>query len=282
MTDIILDTLIDTLKLIPFLFITFLIIEVIEHKLNNKNIISKSKKYGPLIGSFLGAIPQCGFSVMATNLYITRIITLGTLISIYLSTSDEMLPILISENINITTIIVIILIKVIFAIIYGIIIDLILSKKQRKQEKENYSICDEEHCHCEKGIFIPALKHTLNITIFIMIITFIINIIFSFVGEDILSKILLKNSIFSPFITSLIGLIPNCASSVMLTELYINNAINVSSLISGLLTGSGAALLILFKSNKNIKENIKILFILYILGVLSGIILEIFGITLKM
>lgn len=282
MIDIILDTLIDTLKLIPFLFITFLIIEVIEHKLNNKNIISKSKKYGPLIGSFLGAIPQCGFSVMATNLYITRIITLGTLISIYLSTSDEMLPILISENINITTIIVIILIKVIFAIIYGIIIDLILSKKQRKQEKENYSICDEEHCHCEKGIFIPALKHTLNITIFIMIITFIINIIFSFVGEDILSKILLKNSIFSPFITSLIGLIPNCASSVMLTELYINNAINVSSLISGLLTGSGAALLILFKSNKNIKENIKILFILYILGVLSGIILELFGITLKM
>lgn len=282
MTDIILDTLIDTLKLIPFLFITFLIIEVIEHKLNNKNIISKSKKYGPLIGSFLGAIPQCGFSVMATNLYITRIITLGTLISIYLSTSDEMLPILISENINITTIIVIILIKVIFAIIYGVIIDLILSKKQRKQEKENYSICDEEHCHCEKGIFIPALKHTLNITIFIMIITFIINIIFSFVGEDILSKILLKNSIFSPFITSLIGLIPNCASSVMLTELYINNAINVSSLISGLLTGSGTALLILFKSNKNIKENIKILFILYILGVLSGIILELFGITLKM
>lgn len=282
MTDIILDTLIDTLKLIPFLFITFLIIEVIEHKLNNKNIISKSKKYGPLIGSLLGAIPQCGFSVMATNLYITRIITLGTLISIYLSTSDEMLPILISENINITTIIVIILIKVIFAIIYGIIIDLILYKKQRKQEKENYSICDEEHCHCEKGIFIPALKHTLNITIFIMIITFIINIIFSFVGEDILSKILLKNSIFSPFITSLIGLIPNCASSVMLTELYINNAINVSSLISGLLTGSGAALLILFKSNKNIKENIKILFILYILGVLSGIILELFGITLKM
>lgn len=282
MTDIILDTLIDTLKLIPFLFITFLIIEVIEHKLNNKNIISKSKKYGPLIGSFLGAIPQCGFSVMATNLYITRIITLGTLISIYLSTSDEMLPILISENINITAIIVIILIKVIFAIIYGIIIDLILSKKQRKQEKENYSICDEEHCHCEKGIFIPALKHTLNITIFIMIITFIINIIFSFVGEDILSKILLKNSIFSPFITSLIGLIPNCASSVMLTELYINNAINVSSLISGLLTGSGTALLILFKSNKNIKENIKILFILYILGVLSGIILELFGITLKM
>lgn len=282
MTDIILDTLIDTLKLIPFLFITFLIIEVIEHKLNNKNIISKSKKYGPLIGSLLGAIPQCGFSVMATNLYITRIITLGTLISIYLSTSDEMLPILISENINITTIIVIILIKVIFAIIYGIIIDLILSKKQRKQEKENYSICDEEHCHCEKGIFIPALKHTLNITIFIMIITFIINIIFSFVGEDILSKILLKNSIFSPFITSLIGLIPNCASSVMLTELYINNAINVSSLISGLLTGSGAALLILFKSNKNIKENIKILFILYILGVLSGIILELFRITLKM
>lgn len=275
MLDIILDTILDTLKLIPFLFIAFLIIELIEHKLNNKNkkVLTKSKKYGVILGSLLGVIPQCGFSVMATNLYITRIITLGTLISVYLSTSDEMLPILISQKVAPSIIIKILLIKVLFAIIYGIIIDFIISKTKKK-EQENYQICDEEHCHCENGIFKSALKHTLNISIFILIINFIINIIFTYVGEDFLSKLFLKDTIFSPFITSLIGLIPNCGASVILTELYLNNAINLPSLISGLLTGSGTALIVLFKGNKSVKENLLIVLLLYLLGAFSGIIME--------
>lgn len=275
MLDIILDTLLDTLKLMPFLFIAFLIIELIEHKLNNKNkkVLTKSKKYGVILGSLLGVIPQCGFSVMATNLYITRIITLGTLISVYLSTSDEMLPILISQKVAPSIIIKILLIKVLFAIIYGIIIDFIISKTKKK-EQENYQICDEEHCHCENGIFKSALKHTLNISIFILIINFIINIIFTYVGEDFLSKLFLKDTIFSPFITSLIGLIPNCGASVILTELYLNNAINLPSLISGLLTGSGTALIVLFKGNKSVKENLLIVLLLYLLGAFSGIIIE--------
>lgn len=282
MLDIILDTLIDTLKLLPFLFIAFLIIEVIEHKLTKKNkeIVTKSKKYGPIIGSLLGVIPQCGLSAMATNLYITRIITLGTLISIYLSTSDEMLPILISEKVDIKIIIKILLIKVIFGIIYGTIIDIIISKKKQKKETENYEICNKEHCHCEKGIFLSSLKHTANIATFILIITFIINIIFTYIGENYLSKLLLKDTIFGPFITSLIGLIPNCGASVILTELYLNNTINFASLISGLLTGSGTALLILFKGNKNIQENIFILTILYLLGSISGTIIEIVNILM--
>ena len=275
MLDIILDTLLDTLKLMPFLFIAFLIIELIEHKLNNRNkkVLTKSKKYGVILGSLLGVIPQCGFSVMATNLYITRIITLGTLIAVYLSTSDEMLPILISQKAEPSIIIKILLIKVLFAIIYGIIIDLIISKTKKK-EQENYQICDEDHCHCEKGILKSALKHTLNISLFILIINFIINIIFTYVGEDFLSKLFLKDTIFSPFITSLIGLIPNCGASVILTELYLNNAINLSSLISGLLTGSGTALIVLFKGNKSVKENLLIVLLLYLLGAFSGIIIE--------
>lgn len=275
MLDIILDTLLDTLKLMPFLFIAFLIIELIEHKLNNKNkkVLTKSKKYGVILGSLLGVIPQCGFSVMATNLYITRIITLGTLIAVYLSTSDEMLPILISQKAEPSIIIKILLIKVLFAIIYGIIIDLIISKTKKK-EQENYQICDEDHCHCEKGILKSALKHTLNISLFILIINFIINIIFTYIGEDFLSKLFLKDTIFSPFITSLIGLIPNCGASVILTELYLNNAINLSSLISGLLTGSGTALIVLFKGNKSVKENLLIVLLLYLLGAFSGIIIE--------
>lgn len=276
MLDIIIETLLDTLKLIPFLFIAFLTIEFIEHKLNKKNkkLLKKSKKYGPALGSLLGIIPQCGFSVMATNLYTTKIITLGTLIAIYLSTSDEMLPILISKNAKPSLIIRIILIKVLFAIIYGIIIDLTISKRKRKEEKENYEICEEEHCGCKHGIFKSSIKHTLNISLFILVMNFIINIIFIYLGKEFLSQIFLKNTIFGPFLTSLIGLIPNCGASVVLTELYLNNAINLSALISGLLTGSGTSIIVLFKRNKNIKESIFIVLLLYLLGVLSGVIIE--------
>ena len=272
MIDVIKETLIDSIKLVPFLFLAFLFIEFIEHRLNKKNkkLIAKSKRFGPIIGSILGVIPQCGFSVMATNLYVTRIISLGTLISIYLSTSDEMLPILLSEKVDISTIMNILLIKVFVGMIFGIIIDLIY----RKTTKENYHICEDEHCHCENGIFISTIKHTINILLFLIIISFVINVIFTYVGEEYLSKLLLKDSIFAPFLTSLIGLIPNCGASVILTELYINEAISLGAMIGGLLTSSGVAILVLFKSNKNIKENFSILGIVYSIGVISGIIIQ--------
>ena len=273
MKDIIIDTLIDTLKLVPFLFIAFLLIELFEHKFSKKSIkvVESSGKYGPILGSFLGIIPQCGFSVMATNLYVTRLITLGTLISIYLSTSDEMLPILISEKLEFSLIIKILLIKLFIGMLVGFIIDKIFKVKK---EKKNYDICEEEHCHCKESIIISSLKHTLNIVVFILLINFILNICFNYLGQDYLSKILLKDSFFGPFISSLIGLIPNCGASVMLTELYINNAINFGSLISGLLTGSGIAIMILFKTNNHFLENLKVIGILYIVGVLSGSIIE--------
>ena len=275
MKEVILDTIVDSLKLIPFLLVAFLIIELLEHKLNNKtkNIITKSKKIGPIIGSLLGVIPQCGFSVMATNLYITRIITLGTLISIYLSTSDEMLIIMISEKVEISLILKILLIKIFFGIVYGLIIDKIINKK-KKDKETNYELCDEEHCDCDHSILLSAIKHTLHITLFIFIITLIINTIFTLLGDNYLSKILLNNSILSPFITSLIGLIPNCAASVILTELYLNSTISLGALIGGLLTSSGSSLLVLIKNNKNQKENLSIILLLYALGVLSGIIIE--------
>lgn len=275
MKEVILDTIVDSLKLMPFLLVAFLIIELLEHKLNNKtkNIITKSKKIGPIIGSLLGVIPQCGFSVMATNLYITRIITLGTLISIYLSTSDEMLIIMISEKVEISLILKILLIKIFFGIVYGLIIDKIINKK-KKDKETNYELCDEEHCDCNHSILLSAIKHTLHITLFIFIITLIINTIFTLLGDNYLSKILLNNSILSPFITSLIGLIPNCAASVILTELYLNSTISLGALIGGLLTSSGSSLLVLIKNNKNQKENLSIILLLYTLGVLSGIIIE--------
>ena len=276
MIDIILDTLIDSLKLLPFLFIAFLIIELIEHKLNKqtKELISKSGKVGPLIGSLLGLFPQCGFSVMATNLYVTRIITLGTLISIYLATSDEMLPIMLSQKIALIEIVKLLGIKFICGIIWGFIIDLLLNKKSKK-ENINYEICNEDHCNChEEGVIKSTLIHTLKTLLFIMLVSFLLNILLHFIGEDSLSKLFLKNSIFGPFISSLIGLIPNCGSSIVITELYLNGALSLGSAMAGLLTGSGVAILVLFKENKDIKENITILSLLYGLGVISGIIIE--------
>lgn len=274
MLSVIQETLIDSLKLLPFLFITFLFIELFEHKFSNKSkkIIKESGKLGPIFGSILGVIPQCGFSVCATNFYITRIISLGTLFAVYLSTSDEMLPLLIAEHAPFYLIIKILIIKFVLGIIYGYLIDLLL----RKKEDLNYSICDHEHCDCKNNIFIASLKHTINIFIFILICTFIINLIMEYLGSNYLSKILLKDNVLGPFLTSLLGLIPNCASSVLLTELFLNSAISFGALLGGLLTAAGVALLVLIKENKDIKENLKIIALLYIIGAISGIIIDIF------
>ena len=275
--EVLKDTLIDGLKLLPFLFLAFLIIELIEHKLNSKKIVSKAGKFGPFIGSILGAAPQCGFSVLGTNLYSTRIITIGTLISIYLSTSDEMIPIMLSQDMEIGIILKIIGIKVIVGMIFGFVIDLILRKKEEVNIK---ACCEEENCHCENGLLISTLHHTLSIFLFILLASLIINTILFFLGEEFLQKVFLKDSIFGPFISSLVGLIPNCASSVVITELYLSSAISFGSLISGLLTGSGVGILVLFRTNKNIKENMFILLTIYSIGVLMGIIFDLIGVVI--
>ncbi len=291
MLDIIKDTIFDSIKLLPFLFITYLLMEYIEHKMGNKSkeIMKKADKFGPLFGSILGVFPQCGFSVSATNLYAARVITLGTLISVYLSTSDEMLPIFISESVPIIVILKILGVKLLIGILAGFLIDLFIrlvkdKKNIKNSEKEIYEkdeikdLCEEEHCHCdEDGIFKSALKHTINIFLFILLITFVINMAVYFVGEDNISKLLLDKPILGPMVAALIGLIPNCAASVILTNMYLQNVISVSSLIAGLLTGAGVGLAVLFKTNKGIKNNIKIVFLLYLIGVISGMVLQLIG-----
>lgn len=283
MLEVIKETLIDSIKLLPFLFITYLIMEYIEHKISHKTkeTIEKSGKFGPLIGSLLGILPQCGFSVAATNFYSARVITLGTLISIYLTTSDEMIPILLSESVSIDVILKILGIKLVVGIIAGFIIDLVIrlinNKKEKIDDDKIEDICKHEHCHCEEGIFKSALKHTLNILVFIVLITFIINVVIFFIGEDNLALFVSNNPILAPILAGLIGLIPNCASSVILTQLYLENVISVSAMLSGLFVGAGVGLAVLFKTNKNIKENIKIVILLYCVGVLSGILLQLIG-----
>lgn len=277
MIDILVESLLDSLKLLPFLFFSFLLIELLEHKFSKKaiNVIEKSGRFGPLLGGVFGMVPQCGFSVMTTNLYVTRIVTIGTLISVYLSTSDEMLPILLSHGTSFSEISMILAIKVIIAVISGFVIDFIWSKNVSKnKDKYQYHICEEDHCHCEESIVRSSIKHTLNIFLFILGISLIINTIMNYGGHDILSGIFKGKGIFSLMIASLIGLIPNCGASVIITELYLEEIIPLSCVISGLLTGSGVALLVLFKTNKNIKEDIKILLLVYGIGVVGGILVE--------
>lgn len=281
MLDVILDTTIDALKILPFLFLAYVAMEYMEHKMSQKtkDLIQKSGKVGPLYGGLLGILPQCGFSVAASNLYVGRIITLGTLISVYLSTSDEMLPILISEQVPIWTIIKILLLKAFIGIVAGFIVDFVLRKKEKQKENITH-LCEHEHCQCnEKNIFISALKHSINIFIFIYITSFLLNLLFHYVGEEALAGFILNKPIIGEILAGIVGLIPNCAASVVITELYINGIISLGAMMSGLLVGAGVGLLILFKINDDIKENLKITLLLYLIGVSSGILIELSGIS---
>lgn len=275
----ILHTLLDTLKIVPFLYLAFLLIEYLEHKLTKKNInlLSKTKKYGPLTGGLLGMIPQCGFSVLATNLYASRVITVGTLIAVYLSTSDEMLTILLSEGMPLLNVIAILLLKAGIAIIFGFIVDIFL--KNRFNNDKNNDICHEIDCHCEENIFLASLKHTLNIALYIYIISLIIGLLVENIELSTVSNFFENNNL-SYFLICLLGLIPNCASSIMITELYLNEVISFGVMMAGLLTANGVGILVLFKSNKHLKQNIIITIIIFTIGIISGFILDLLGICL--
>lgn len=284
--DAIIDTVMDTFKLLPFLFVTYLIMEYIEHKAGDKaeQLVQRAGRFGPFIGGVLGIVPQCGFSAAASNLYAGRIITLGTLISIFLSTSDEMLPILISEQVMPFTILKILGVKVLIGIFAGFAIDMVIRKRRHCGiEHEHLKIeemCHHQHCHCGEGkIWRSALSHTLQITLFIVIISFVLNLLIGLAGEESLSGFLSSKPVLGPLLAGIIGLIPNCAASVVLTQLYLEGVLNGGSMIAGLLVGAGVGLLVLFRVNEDIKENIKITILLYGIGSIAGILIETAGLT---
>ena len=277
MIDCIIDGVLDTLKILPYLLLTFLLLEYIEHKFDKKNqkALSNNKKYGPFLGGVLGALPQCGFSSMAANLFSARVITLGTLIAVFLSTSDEMLPVMISQKVDILVLLKIVGFKMVVGIIIGFIVDLLYRSNKENKNENIKELCEHEHCECEHdGVVLSSVKHTLKIGLFILIANLLINIVIFYLGEDKLSSLLSHHNILTYFISSLIGLIPNCAGSVIITELYISKIISVGTLLSGLLTGSGIGILLLFRTNKNMKENLTILSIIYFVGVLIGLLVD--------
>lgn len=274
MLQVIQETLIDTLKLIPFLFLTYLAMEYLEHRTGEKaqKLIQRAGRSGPILGGLLGIVPQCGFSAAASNLYAGRVISLGTLLAIYLSTSDEMLPILISEQAPVELILQILLAKAGIGMAAGLAVDLVMRRRGAK-EHHIHDICEQEHCHCEKGVFRSALSHTGQITLFILLVTFVLNMTLHFVGEDALANLVLNRPLLGPVLAGVVGLIPNCAGSVAITQLYLEGAMGLGAVMAGLLTGSGVGLLLLFRVNHDKKENVKILGLLYVIGVLAGIVI---------
>lgn len=279
MTDILLDALLDTAKLVPFLFLTYLAMEYLEHKTSTKVLlwVQKAGNFGPAIGGLLGAVPQCGFSAAASGLYAGKVITIGTLVAIYLSTSDEMLPMLISEHAPVGTILLIILAKILIGIFWGFVCDFVFFRNENAHEHIHiHTMCEEEHCNCEKGIWGSALKHTLHITLFILVVSVALNALLSFAGEETLASMILNNKYWGPVITGFIGLIPNCAASVVITQLYLEGAIGVGPMLSGLLTGAGVGWLVLARASNNVKRTAKVVATVYVLGVISGLLVGLF------
>ena len=291
MFDALLDAFLDTLKIAPFLFLTYLCMEYLEDHTEDRiqNLVKRAGWMGPFWGSLLGAVPQCGFSAAASNLYAGRTITLGTLIAIFLSTSDEMLPIMLSESVPVLKILKIILLKIMIGIICGFLIDgFCHMRNSRKtgqpEDGESFQIerlCEKEHCHCENGsIALSALKHTGNILLFVFGVTFLINCLFLFIGEESLSALVSNRPVTGILISALIGLIPNCGASVLLTQMYLHGVLPASHMIAGLLDGAGVGLLILFRVNPEQKQNIGITALLYLFAVLFGLLIYVLNTVL--
>lgn len=275
MLHIIEHSLLDSLKLVPFLFLTYLAMEYLEHKTGAKvqKIIRKAGKLGPIAGGILGAAPQCGFSAAASNLYAGRVITLGTLLAVFLSTSDEMLPILISEKVAPELILKILLLKIAIGMAAGFVVDLIVGRKREEDHPHIHEMCEQENCHCEEGILRSAVNHTLKITFFILLVTFVLNIILHFGGEDVMAGVLRDRPIIGPMVAGVVGLIPNCASSVVITQLYLEGAMSFGTMMAGLLVGAGVGVLVLCRVNHDKRENLKVIGLLYVIGVVAGMIL---------
>ena len=275
--DVIHDTYIDSLRILPFLFLAYLAMECLEHWTGGKMqaVVRKSGKAGPAIGGVLGIFPQCGFSAAAANLYAGRIITMGTLIAVFLSTSDEMLPIMISENVAADMIGKLLLIKVLFAVAAGFLVDALFRKKEEPQIEH---LCERQHCHCERGIWRSALSHTWRIFLYIVAATLILNFAIALVGEETLAAVVLDKPVLGLFAAALVGMIPNCASSVVLTQLYLSGVLGAGALTAGLLSGSGVGFLVLLRVNENRKENLRIFGLLYVLGVVGGALIQILGV----
>lgn len=302
----------DTLYLIPFLWVTYLAMEWLEHKTGERtqNAIRHAGAAGPIVGAFLGVVPQCGFSAVAATLYAGRVITLGTLFAVFLSTSDEMLPIFLAEAVPGNTIFSIMGAKVVIGMVMGFVVDAVLRLGRRDKDRLRiHELCEQDQCGCNhdcrtceaaperayehhddvehthshghgwKGILLSATKHTVQVTLFIFAITIVLNIVLETVGEEALARFLGDNPAFSVFATALVGLIPNCAASVVIAQLYVEGVLGAGAMLAGLLVSAGVGLLVLVRANRPWRQNAAIIALLYVIGVFWGLVCNALGVV---
>ena len=337
----------DTLPLVPFLFITYLALEALEHAAGSRAtaLVRRAGAAGPVVGALLGIIPQCGFSAMAATLYAVRVITLGTLAAVFLSTSDEMLPLLVAEHVDPGRLAAILLCKALVALITGVVIDALLRLVKRNARLHSaachltarragepdlvdemaeagegvehiHRLCEQDRCGCDDvdeghghasaaeheaghahdaahgcacghdhghshghggvaSIVRSALSHTIQVTAFIFVTTFILVVVLETVGEDALATLLSANKGLAVFAAALVGLVPNCAASVVVTQLYLEGVLGFGPLMAGTLVAAGVGFLVLFRANRNVRENLVILAMLFAAGVLWGLFFSI-------
>ena len=285
MFDLFLDSLLDGLKdgawSLPVLFVAYLLMELLERsqKLNEEILHGYSHKAGPLLGGLLGVAPQCGISGAAATLFSTGSVTVGTMLAVFFATSDEMLPIMLSSvadgDIRLSSILLIMLGKAALGVALGYLADLLLTKYIRSQ-KNIHGFCEREHCACDEeegNVFVSALKHTLKIAVMLIAVNVVLNFVLGMIGVERLSGSVLNRPFIGEILLALVGLIPNCSVSVVITESYLSGLIGLGGLFAGLLSNAGIGLLVLFRTNKNLKENLVITSTLYGLSAAAGIVI---------
>ena len=283
--DALLDALIDGVKMLPFLYLAYLLIEWLErhHGENIENALAGGGRWGFLPGALLGCVPQCGFSAVASNFYASRVITPGTLLAVFIATSDEAIPLLAAEPSQWTTLVLLIVCKIIFAIVGGVLLDFPLRKVLPHSLYGGYEgHADEVDCHEEHSdeeghhspIWMAALRHTLEIFVFIFGFSLVFGLIVEGVGEDVFAAVLGEMGFFQPVVAAAVGLIPNCAASVLLTQLYVEGALRFSSLVAGLCTGAGVGLAVLWRANPSWKQNLFITGLTWACGAFLGVAMQ--------
>lgn len=301
--DFLLHTLehsvLDTLELVPLLFVTYLAMEAIEHSASAhvRAAVERSGKAGPVVGALLGALPQCGFSAMAATLYAGRVVTVGTLVAVVLSTSDEMVPVFLAHQEPLGRLAAIMGSKVVVGVAVGLVVDAALRARHRDGDGHVHirELCEREHCHCDDGdgdghdhghgggrwaIVRSALVHTVQVTLFILAVTFVFGLVIDYVGQDALGELLADHPVRATFVAALVGLIPNCGASVAVTELFLDGVLATGPMLAGLLASGGVGLLVLWRTNADARQNALITVFVYLVAVLAGLLASASGILL--
>lgn len=316
--DVLLDAVHDTLELVPFLLLTYVAMEALEHGTAGRaeRLIARADKSGPVVGALLGAVPQCGFSAMAATLYAGRVISVGTLVAVILSTSDELIPVFLARGAQAGTLGSILAIKVVIGLVVGLIVDVIMRALHRAGDGHPHiaELCERAHCHCGDAdvvarhddhdhdhahaghhdhhhhdhdghgrwwhIVRSACVHTVEVTAFIFIITLLFGLVIEWVGQDALGEVLGIHPVRATFLAALIGLIPNCGASVAIAELYLNGTLATGPMLAGLLVSGGMGLLVLFRTNYDQYQNVEIAAFIYVVGVICGLMVNALGIAL--